>query len=141
VTELENVRRLPRAQNVRPLGLEVGMQIWRDTSPHKLQARLTRAERRGEVARVMAVSRDPNRYGQYRAVIKRLRPEPKRAPRIALLLAGALTAVVSVGVMLYQIRYLIMAGLLALLLAALLIKAAAGHSVTCTGLHCPGCRG
>lgn len=141
MTELENVRRLPRAQNVRPLGLEVGMQIWRDTSPHKLQARLARAQRRGEVARVMNVSRDPNRYGQYRVVIKRLKPEPKRTPRIALVLAGALTAVVSVGVMLYQVRYLILSGLLVLLLAALLIKKAAGHSVTCTGLHCSGCRG
>lgn len=138
---LENVRVLPRTQEIVSASGRGNVQLWRDVSPHLLRARLNEQERKGRVCALSEITRDPNRYGQYRVSVRVLKPAPRRAPRVVLALAGAMSALVGVSVMLYQVRYLI-AGTIGLALCVwLMMKFATGHRVMCSGIHCEGCKG
>jgi hypothetical protein len=134
-----NVRPLARTQDVLPLGLDLDVQVWRDTDYYKLMVRSRRAVNRGEVAIVQPISQTRNKYGQYRMVVKKMQ-RPSRAPLLAMLWAGGISVAGAIGVMLWASRWILLAAGCVALFTWLCIKSASGHGVACSGLHCEGCR-
>lgn len=65
-------RVLPKTQQICPAGMDVGMEVWRDTSKGNLFVRFLWAQYRKQAALVLPISATPNRYGQWRMVIKKL---------------------------------------------------------------------
>lgn len=137
MTEL--VARNVRTQDISSTGLEMGMQVWRDTNRNLLGARAREAVKRGEIAIVHGISPRPNRYQQYRMVVKVLKQPRSKLPLRALLAAGGVSLTSGVMVLLYASRWVLLAAAAMLLLAWLAMRIGTGHSGTCVGLHCAGC--
>jgi hypothetical protein len=117
------------ARYARPLAFE-----------HHLRAKVGEMKRRGEI--------DPRPHSIYYrregdeivAYVLRMKPPPKRMPRVVAWLVTIGVSVFGVAWLLWESRYVI----LALLFAAAGIWWAATratHSGACPGLHCSGCRG
>jgi hypothetical protein len=79
--------------------------------------------------------------GWVHAHVLRLRPRPKRWPRVLLWVVMALAFLAGVGYLTWHSRYVLGMSLGLLAGAWLLLKSLAGHSAGCTGIHCSGCRG
>jgi hypothetical protein len=135
-----NVRPLPRTQDVLPLGMDMDVQVWRDTDYYKLLVRSRRAVERGQIAIVQPIGQQRNKYGDYRMVVKKLNP-PSRAPLWALVWAGGISLFGAVAVLLYESRWVLLGAAGVAVCVWLCIKTAGGHDVACPGLHCPGCKG
>lgn len=139
-------RELQRTAPIYPLGLEVGMEIWRHPSPHMLRARVRGAQRRGEVALMQKVS-GPNRYGQYVLVVKRLQQPRRRWVWVTGAIGAGMATVAGALLLAWQARYVILGAAAFAAWVGLLLAVAkwganlalGGHQ--CAGLHCPGCRG
>lgn len=109
-------------------------------------AELKQQQRRGEISEVWtdaATKRESRETGRFVVRYRRLREPRPRMPLYATLTAAALGGVVSVGVMLWHARHVLLAGAAAIVITGIIIVAllSAGHRIGCTGLHCPGCRG
>lgn len=63
---------LPATQDIMPAGMDLRMQVWRDTSKGALFVRFLWAKYRNEVALVSAIT-GPNRFGQYVMIVKRMK--------------------------------------------------------------------
>jgi hypothetical protein len=126
-----------------PNRLLPGQELWRD-NPHRLAARITQAKRRGQVLELRRWELAP---GLHVALVLRLKPRPTwrtRAPLWALLGLLGLAAVTVVGRALAEalgfLGWLAVPAVMLSLAAVIGVRSQA-HSVTCVGLHCPGCRG
>lgn len=109
-------------------------------------AKLAAMQRRGEISEVWtdaATEREARETGRFVVRYRRLREPRPRLPLYATLSAAALGGMVSVGVMLWHARHVLLAGAAAIVITGIIIVAllSAGHRIGCTGLHCPGCRG
>lgn len=88
-------------------------------------AELKQQQRRGEISEVWtdaATERESRETGRFVVRYRRLREPRPRLPLYATLSAAALGGVVSVGVMLWHARYVILAGAVVALFFTLLIK-------------------
>lgn len=106
---------------------------------HELNARLMREVRRGEIERTDVYHVADN--GAAAIVVKPLREPRSHVPWYIGGAALGLGALVGVGVLLYQTRYVWMALAGVALLVVGALRLLGNHGGACTGLHCAGCRG
>lgn len=118
-----------------------GHEWWVD-NPHRLAARVRRDRAVEEVARYDLA---PGLHG---SLVRRLRPRPPAWVRPAVLSSGGALVATALLALLVELVQSLVTALVALwpLLAGVagawvLFQAVRGHRATCTGLHCPGCRG
>lgn len=108
-------------------------------------AELAAMQRRGEISEVWtdaATEQESRETGRFVVRYRRLREPRPRLPLYATLSAVALGGVVSVGVMLWHARYVLLAGAAAIVIIGIIeALLSVGHRIGCTGFHCPGCRG
>lgn len=120
--------RMPRGVTLAP------GQEWWVASPHLLAARI-RADRR--VAEVARYELSPDLHG---ALVARVRPRPTWRSKLALWALLGLLGAAAVGLVAYVLVTLWPLILAALIATWVILRAVAGHTPTCAGLHCPGCR-
>jgi hypothetical protein len=102
----------------------------------ELVAHIGREKKAGRIART---GREWYQDGRVHFEIEKLADPPSRAPWYVALTAVVLGGVVSLSVMLYTARWVILS--LAVVVAALVLANRANHTGGCAGIHCAGCRG
>lgn len=101
-------------------------------------AELKRLQRRGEIGTVWQAA--VQRPGLFEVTYQRIREPRSRMPLYATLTAGALGTLITVGVLAWHARHVILAGLAAALVVWWLATRS-NHGGICPGLHCSGCKG
>ena len=106
----------------------------------QLRAWVGERRRRGEFADTYSIKIS---NGQAHAYVLRLRPQPRRAPRVLAAVALGAGTLTWVGWALWEARWVILAVTSAALVGAAVVGLLAvfGHRPGCVGLHCSGCRG
>lgn len=146
MTELQNVRILPRTQRVMPLNADgARCQIWRDSNYHMLLARFASARRKGYVAPMPVAPAKLTKSGQYAMVVKVLRDPPTRIPWYVAAVVASFGVSASIGLAAWHARFVLlgMAGAVLGVPVLWFVVTRLWHSGACPGIprHCHGCRG
>lgn len=124
----------------RASGATVGAASCSQRDVRRFRAHLAAMQRRGEIGAVWTDEAETARTGRFCVTYQRLyEPRPKM-PLYATLTAAALGTLITVGVLAWHARYVILAAALAVL-ALWWAATRPSHAGLCPGLHCAGCRG
>jgi hypothetical protein len=130
---------MTQLENVRPLGTVKRLQTFSAPLRYRQQlyAELAAMSRRGEISNAVGWEEK----GMVCVQVERIHDTRSKTPWYIAAVVMALGAVVGVGVLLYQSRYVLMAagGVVLVVLGA--VRLLGGHSGTCAGIHCSGCKG
>jgi hypothetical protein len=144
MTELQNIRILPRTQNVMPLTEDgARRQVWRDTNRNQLLARFASARDKGYVTGVTPIAYTKQR--DYAMVVKVLRDPPARVPWYVAAVVASFGVSASIGLAAWHARFVLlgMAGAVLGVPVLWFVVTRLWHSGGCPGIprHCGGCRG
>lgn len=130
--------------------IRYGLTWWEDF-PSRLQRQVSQATAAGRVEVVLGQRRLPvtrDHLPLAGVVVRRLKKDPPRWRKpvlislaIAAVLVVLLIAVYAVAMAVWAERAILTTALVALALVAMALRVMLGHRPTCSGLHCPGCRG
>lgn len=137
MTELQprNVRLVtPAVPAVRRQGMTVVSAPY--SQRWKLVAHIGQEKRAGRIA---STGREWIADGRVHFEIEKLADPPSRTPWYLAAGATGMTAVISLAVLVYHARYVLM--FISAVVAVLLLANRVAHSGGCVGIHCTGCRG
>jgi len=121
--------------------VQVGTAVAPAHQRHSLMQELREMAARGEIAQNVYNPRITKGVFQVEYIRLAKRRQAARGVWVPVLVAAVVMALLAVGYLLWESRYVFPVAIAGAALATLIAKKSISHRGACIGIHCPGCRG